>query len=144
MAEQFPLLPSREVQYEVHEHAYIRGRVGSFFHSHEGGDQPHQHADTGPACYTIDRDEWRRATGASGGGRKKFTRKPEGTQLPSLALEPWQTTFEVIVFDRPAWQRSEGPGVLPIARMIQAFRMAARVHDETSSTRATQQRTGDK
>lgn len=90
---------------EVHEHHFITGpkafrAAGSkFAHSHEGGDVPHVHDDaghrTGPAAYTIDRDEWRRATGLVGGGRKKFTPKPTGLRLPLVRTEP--SRIEVII-----------------------------------------------
>lgn len=120
-------------RFEVHEHAHLR-RNANFFHSHEGGDQPHQHADTGPACYTIDEDEWFRATGCPGGSRKKFTTKPDGVQLPIVELEEWQKSFEVIVFDPPPEHVGVGPGELPVLRMIKAFGMTARVIDGRTRT----------
>jgi hypothetical protein len=113
---------------EVHEHASLR-RSGSIFHSHVGGDQPHQHADTGPACYTIDKDEWFLATGFHGGGKKRFTKKPEGHQFAIVELEPWQKSFEVIICAPPEGHQTAGAGELPALRMMKAFRMAASVID---------------
>src|SRR5690606_38998209 len=87
-------------KYEVHTHAIISGPnankswCNKITHSHEGGDTPHEHEHAGPACYTIDKDEWFRATGLKGGGRKKFTARPDGPQLPLIPREP--ITFEVI------------------------------------------------
>jgi hypothetical protein len=118
---------------EVHEHAFVRGprsrRAGThhFVHSHEGGDVPHQHPDTGPARYTIDKDGWLRETGLRGGGRKKFTVRPTGEQFPRLELEPWQTEFEIAaqprVKTKPGEQVFEGPGIALPLRMILGFRM---------------------
>jgi hypothetical protein len=73
--------------FEVHKHSWItnlraRNCNYTFSHSHEGGDRPHHHPDTGPACYTIDKDDWLRNTGLRGGGRKKFTKNPRGQQMP--------------------------------------------------------------
>jgi hypothetical protein len=78
---------------EVHQHAYITGpwanRVSSSFeHSHASGQAPHRHADTGPALFTIDKDEWFRATGLKGGGRKEYTDQPFGAQLPTITDTP--------------------------------------------------------
>lgn len=72
---------------EVHEHCYIHGPnahlVGrdKIAHSHVGGDRMHSHDLTGPAAYTIDRDEWLAATGLRGGGRKRFTAAATGPQI---------------------------------------------------------------
>lgn len=124
--------------YEVHEHCFVSGpranRPGySFDHSHPGGSVPHQHPNTGPACFTIDRDEWRRRTGRDGGGRKVFTKTPTGERLPVLELEPWQKSFDVII-DEESLQRfraerphAEGPGEAPAMRMVLGFRMKANV-----------------
>jgi len=122
--------------FEVHEHIFIRGprsgghyerngqwSTGSFFHSHEGGDVPHSHPDTGPACYTIDKDEWLRTTGLRGGGRKKFTKEPSGEQMLVVELEKWQTEFEVHFSNPPPDFQGEGAGIAPIARMVLAFGM---------------------
>lgn len=116
------------VKLEVHEHSFIRGpranRLGSSLqHSHEGGDVPHSHLDTGPAGYTIDKDEWLRATGLSGGGRKKFTKAPTGEQFPVIPRTPEESSFEVIVCDPPAPPgfTGEGGGHHAVARMVLAF-----------------------
>lgn len=72
---------------EVHEHCIISGPraytagLNKVRHSHADGDRAHSHADTGPASYTIDKDEWAAATGLRGGGRKKFTKRASGEQL---------------------------------------------------------------
>jgi hypothetical protein len=116
-------------RFEVHEHCFIRGDRANkswlykFSHSHEGGDVPHQHPDTGPASYTIDKDEWFLATGLRGGGRKKFSAKPSGEQFPIVELEDWQRSFEIIVGSPPKDHQGEGPGLAPAARMILAFGM---------------------
>lgn len=103
---------------EVHEHWITRGprshRTGNwpagqgsaFFHSHEGGNVPHEHPDAGPASFTIDKDEWARKTGLKGGGRKKFTARPSGEQFPLVASEP--VTFEVFVTDSALVQGEDG------------------------------------
>ncbi|QOZ25325.1 hypothetical protein [Bradyrhizobium sp. CCBAU 51753] len=114
-------------QLEVHEHAIIsvpRANHGqSIRHSHEGGSEPHQHPDTGPASYTIDKDEWLKATGLRGGGRKQFTKTPEGEQLPIVELEEWQKSFEVHVGALPPGFRGTGGGMAAATRMILAHRM---------------------
>lgn len=125
---------------EVHEHVFITGprsngmfdratqKTSSHFsHSHEGGDVPHQHADTGPACYVIDKDAWLAATGLRGGGRKKFTKAPTGEQFDRVELADWQRSFEVIVGAPPPGFEGEGAGVAPAARMVLAFGMKANV-----------------
>ncbi|HYZ88313.1 MAG TPA: hypothetical protein VE620_03350 [Myxococcales bacterium] len=131
---------------EVHEHSYISGRYANgganipgkmpptwkaskFSHSHEGGDRPHQHPETGPASYTIDKDDWLRTTGLRGGGRKTFTVKPTGEQLPIVELEDWQKFFELIIGDPPADYRGEGPGFAPAARMILGHKMTCVIRD---------------
>ncbi|HEU4366777.1 MAG TPA: hypothetical protein VFV05_00955, partial [Methylomirabilota bacterium] len=99
----------------------------SFVHSHEGGDKPHKHEHTGPACYTIDKDDWFRATGLRGGGRKKFTARPTGEQFPVKELEDWQKSFEVVVCDPPGHYTGEGPGIAPAVRMQLALGMSCAV-----------------
>jgi hypothetical protein len=132
--------------FEVHEHGFIRGRWDKVSHSHEGGDASHEHPDTGPACYTIDRAAWARATGLSGGGRKRFTAKPSGERLPLIKTEP--ATFDVFILDS-AQHASRVDGKLhaeaecdgkcgdPVGfaaeRMKLAFGMTARVHDLRAS-----------
>jgi hypothetical protein len=129
---------------EVHEHCVIRGPrsnkswLNKFSHSHAGGTQPHGHPDCGPASYTIDKDEWARATGLKGGGRKVYTAKPKGEQFPIEALEDWQTTFEIHV-DEESCRRvlegtnSTGAGVGPAARMVLAFKMKPTFPDDDGS-----------
>lgn len=118
--------------YEVHEHSFISGpranRGMHLVHSHEGGGKPHQHEPTGPACYTIDKDEWKARTGLKGGGRKVFAKAPSGEQLPVVELEDWQKSFEVIVDESAARMCAEqsvgGAGIAPAARMVLGFKMA--------------------
>lgn len=117
---------------EVHEHCIIRGpranRSERIVHSHEDGETPHGHPDTGPASYTIDQDDWARASGvADGGSRKRFTKTPEGEQLPRVELEDWQKSFEIHYADDPTggFKDSTGGGHFAAARMVLAFRMRA-------------------
>lgn len=117
---------------EVHEHWIIAGPnankswLNKFEHSHEGGDVPHKHDDgiheTGPAARTIDKDEWFAATGLRGGGRKKFTAKPTGPQMPLVRTEPCKIEV-IIVGDGGASVAGDcsGAGDLPIVRMKKAF-----------------------
>jgi hypothetical protein len=130
-------LSASPARLEVHTHLYISGRYAggayvpgvwplerrkSVTHSHENGSTAHQHEDTGPASYTIDKDQWFRATGLRGGGRKKFTAKPTGLQLPRVELEDWQKSFTVIV-DEESCRRMTADGTIggaeaAAARMI--------------------------
>lgn len=118
--------------FEVHEHCYVSGpnanRGRRLVHSHFGGDTPHEHAHTGPASFTIDKDEWFARTGLRGGGRKKFTKEPSGEQLARVELQDWQKTFEVIVYEKAQAAGSEasaatGPGVAPAERLRLSFGM---------------------
>jgi hypothetical protein len=125
-------------RFEVHEHVFVSGprshgmfiratqkTTSHFSHSHEGGNIPHTHPNTGPGCYTIDKDEWLQATGLRGGGRKKFTKEPSGEQMPMIERTPEENTFEVIVGPPPKEYKGEGPGVAPAVRMILGFGMTA-------------------
>lgn len=128
---------------EVHTHSFVSGLranggcysprgvwlLSTFSHSHADGDRAHQHPNTGPASYTIDKDEWARATGLRGGGRKTFTAKPTGEQLPRVELKAWQTSFEVIVVVPRQSENGAGPGIAPAVRMIQQFGMTANVKE---------------
>lgn len=115
----------KEPGLEVHEHCIIgpraRGWNNKIEHSHEGGDVPHTHPDTGPGSYTIDKDEWLRATGLTGGGRKKFTKVPTG--LPFVPRTPEECEFKVVVCDPPApiGFTGEGGGHHAAARVSLAF-----------------------
>jgi hypothetical protein len=119
---------------EVHRHSFISGPRAYWafphpsrevVHSHEGGDTPHEHPDTGPACYTIDKDDWFRTTGLRGGGRKKFTARPSGEQLPLIPREPM--TFDVIFHEpsAPPEYAAEGPGLALPARIVLTFKSRA-------------------
>lgn len=113
---------------EVHEHWIISGPrarcAAKIIHSHVGGDTPHKHPDTGPAAYTIDKDDWARATGGvEGGNRKRFTRSPEGEQLQRVELEEWQKSFEIHHGDPPPGWQGSGGGHLAAARMVLGSKM---------------------
>lgn len=113
---------------ETHEHCIISGPnankswLNKFTHSHEGGDKPHVHNDgtheTGPGAYTIDKDEWRARTGMIGGGRKKFTTKPIGPQMPLVRTDA-PTMKIVIVGDggAAAGRGASGPGLAVVDRL---------------------------
>jgi len=127
-----PKPAGRRAALEVHEHCFIRGPKANkswlykFSHSHECGEVPHQHPDTGPASYTIDKDEWFRETGMRGGGKKKFTKEPTGEQFPIVELEEWQKSFEIVVGPMPKGKQFEnatGPGIALPLRLIKTFGM---------------------
>jgi hypothetical protein len=110
--------------FEVHEHSFISGpRRGRISHSHEGGNAWHEHPDTGPASYTIDKDDWFKATGLRGGGRKKFTPKPTGEQLPTIPRIG--DFFRVVIMDPPCppGHKGEGGAMVATARIAAKFRM---------------------
>lgn len=118
--------------FEVHEHSFVSGpranRSERLVHSHEQGEIPHQHPHTGPAVYTIDKDEWACATGGVvGGSRKRFTAEPEGEQLARVELEDWQKSFEIHHAEAPPDWKGTGGGHLTAARMMLAFRMTATI-----------------
>jgi hypothetical protein len=120
-------VPERK-RLEVHEHSIISGPrahcAAKIVHSHEDGEIPHQHPHTGPATYTIDKDDWSRASGGLvGGSRKRFTAVPEGEQLPRVELEEWQKSFEINYGDPPPGFEGTGGGHLAAARMVLTFRM---------------------
>lgn len=126
---------------EVHRHAYVRGPNAGWspcrevVHSHEGGDRPHEHPDTGPATYTIDKDEWLRATGLIGGGRKKFTKKPTGPQLAIVDLEDWQRSYDLIIIGPPSTDATGG-GEFAVERLRQACKiLPSRIIDGSASPR---------
>lgn len=101
---QDPPTPASGDRLEVHEHSYISGPNARWTptrnveHSHWAGGQGHLHPEVGPATFTIDKDEWYAATGLVGGGRKQFSRKPKGEQLPWMP--PEERTFKVVFVDR--------------------------------------------
>jgi hypothetical protein len=118
MPKRAPTLPAASTKLEVHAHAVISGprsKAGYRFdpatrettwhgrtdieHSHADGNAGHSHPDTGPASFTIDKDDWYRATGFRGGGRKRFTKKPTGEQLTYVARTLEQQTFTVVFCD---------------------------------------------
>jgi hypothetical protein len=122
-------LPTGEaVRFEVHEHIYVSGPHARWsparrlVHSHEGGDQPHQHANLGPATYTIDKDDWFRLTGFRGGGKRNFTKSPSGEQLAIVGAD-WQKSFELHICKPPDHYIGEGPGLMPAARMVLGAKM---------------------
>jgi hypothetical protein len=114
---------------EVHEHSFITGPrankewLRKLVHSHPGGDVPHKHPETGCGSYTIDKDEWFRATGLRGGGRKKFTVRPSGEQLPAIPRTAEENSFEIVVAAPDPDQRGAGPGIALPMRLILALGM---------------------
>lgn len=133
------LAERRKGRLEVHSHTFVSGprangpfvaatqrTTSTFDHSHEGGDVPHTHPDTGPACYVIDKDEWARL-GYVGGGRKKFTAQPTGEQMPAEPLSEEERTFDVVVCDPPPGFEGTGGGEIAAHRMMQAFGLKPRV-----------------
>jgi hypothetical protein len=130
-------------QLEMHEHTYISGprangvfdpkrqkTTSTFSHSHANGSTPHQHPHTGPACYVIDKDDWKRVTGMRGGGRKQYTAAPSGEQLPFVELDDAQKSFKVICVGPPS-TNGTGPGVSLPARMVLQFGMKATFEDRS-------------
>jgi hypothetical protein len=128
--------------FEVHRHIFVSGprangmfiqarqeTTSTFHHSHEGGSLPHAHPDTGPASFTIDKDEWCRKTGLRGGGRKTYTVAPTGEQFPIEELEDWQKTFVVEVGNPTPRAWGTGPGVALPLRMVLQFGMTCTVKD---------------
>lgn len=94
-----------------------------FAHSHEGGDVPHEHPDTGPASF---------------GRMEKFTARPNGEQVPLVKTEP--QTFDVFVLDsalvydghgnlRPISPDDDIGTSLQADHMERTFGMRAVVHD---------------
>lgn len=131
----------RSPKLEVHEHCFIRGPRANgwaykFEHSHDGGDAPHTHPDTGPSSYTIDKDEWLARTGLRGGGRKKFAAKPSGEQFEVMTSRTAEEqTFEVIVCDPPKgaqFEGAEGGGHHAAMNMVLSFGLHAKVIDGRS------------
>lgn len=119
---------------EKHKHCIIRGPRSSeswrnnIVHSHEGGDKPHTHPDTGPGAYTIDKDDWYATTGLRGGGRKTFTKVPSGEQLGEVI--PYDGSFRVIICDPPCppGHRGNGPGEALPLRIAKTFKSGFTVH----------------
>ncbi len=104
--------------FQVHEHTVLNTRwspAPKVVHAHDGGDRPHQHPDCGPAFYG-----YRKAT---------YSAKPKGEQRPWKDLEDWQGHFEIHVVGPPSPSKGqpgyigEGPGLLPVERMITGFKM---------------------
>jgi hypothetical protein len=127
-------------RFEIHEHWYVSGPKSRLspgprlVHSHEGGNTPHDHSQTGPGCYTIDRDEWSARTGLRGGSRKKFTDKPTGEQLPQRSRTDEENSFDVIIVGDAGAAASRGANgpvanngtLLVPERLKQAFGMKVR------------------
>jgi hypothetical protein len=129
-----------KMKLEVHTHHFVSGPRARFVsssitHSHPDGSIAHQHPNTGPASYVIDKDEWFKATGLRGGGRKKYTAKPSGEQMLWVELEEWQKSFKIIICDRgevPA-SAGEGPGVaLPLRLVMECGMTISEIDDRTT------------
>ncbi len=114
----------------MHEHTVLnthRSPAPKIVHAHEGGDQPHQHPDCGPAFY--------------GYRKPTFRGKPTGEQRPWKDLEDWQRSFEIHVVGPPTPSKGqpgyvgEGPGLLPVERMVHGFKMRiSRIVDHTKTS----------
>jgi hypothetical protein len=117
---------SAGVRYQVHEHS-VESQLSpapKLIHAHAGGERPHKHPKCGPAFY--------------GYGAPKFSAKPKGEQRTWVDLEEWQTSFEIHLFDpmpskgEPGYI-GEGPGLLPVERMVTGFKMrVSRIVDHTA------------
>lgn len=135
---------------EVHEHNFIRGERANktwrykLSHSHEGGDIPHSHPDTGPSCYTIDKDDWLRTTGLRDGGRKVFTPEPTGDQFSYIPRDTSECEFEIHIGPNPPDFRGSGGGFYAASRMALAFGMKAKIIDDGSSPRPASRRQIDR
>lgn len=121
-------MKAKKLRLEIHEHHFVsgphtKGFVQKFSHSHAGGEIPHQHPDTGPSAYTIDKDEWRKATGLRGGGRKEFSAKPTGEQMQWMPLTYEQSHFTVVAGGVSTIHEMGGAVGQTAHRMIQAFGM---------------------
>lgn len=118
----------KKMKLEIHEHSFISGPNANgpnskFSHSHSGGNIPHEHPETGPSCYTIDKDEWRKATGLRGGGRKKFTAEPTGKQMEWIPLTHEQSHFTVHADGVSTIHEIGGAIGFTANRMVQQFGM---------------------
>lgn len=113
------------MRFQVHEHAFLNSRrspLPKVVHAHPGGDTPHKHDNCGPAFY--------------GHGAYTFSAKPKGDQLPIVALEDWQQSFEIVVCDPPKEYIGEGPGLLPVQRLMHGSKMRiSRIVDATTKGR---------
>lgn len=119
----------RDKVYEVHEHSVLNSRFSPsprIVHSHEGGDVPHNHPNTGPSFY--------------GHGRRapKFTKKLSGEQLEYIERSEEENSFELIVTDSAMINATTPIGNTPIEalgfpaahRMMDGFRLICIVRDE--------------
>lgn len=114
--------------FRLHKHMWIEGpnarRAGSheFEHSHEGGDVPHTHANTGPSY--------------SRGHRR--SRKPKGPQLDGYRATPRDELIFDVVITRSAQLRSvpdhvaaaDSVGGMVGARLESEFGLIPRVRFE--------------
>jgi hypothetical protein len=116
------------MKFQVHEHTVLNSHFSPaprVVHSHEGGEQPHQHPNCGPAFY--------------GYRVAKFSAKPKGEALPWVDLEGWQRSFEIHYMGASPSEGEpgfigNGPGTLPAERMIHGFKMrVSRIVDHTQS-----------
>lgn len=126
-----------KMKLEVHEHCFVSGPNASgpnykFKHSHAGGGIPHKHPDTGPSCYTIDKDQWRKATGLRGGSRKKFTSKPVGERMEWIALEYCESHFIVHADGVSSIHEIGGAVEFTANRMVLAFGMTPILKERAS------------
>lgn len=132
----------------VHSHCYVSGKLahgcyrngewftGTFTHTHEGGDVPHTHPQTGPSFFGHR-------------GVRKYAKKIQGEQFSeTIPLTEEENTFELIVTDSailsvPVPFGEKVPGLVPIGntpiealgfpaaeRMINGFGMKCIIRDE--------------
>lgn len=112
--------------FEIHEHVFIQGPrarrswESHFEHSHADGSTGHKHPETGPAHFTIDKDQWAAATGGlQGGGRKSYSKTPRGLELPYVETPIAERTFNVIFVGKPDVEAESGGAA--VAHMALAF-----------------------
>jgi hypothetical protein len=122
----------------LHEHSFASGpRSGGHYekgkwhdgkirHSHPGGEIPHTHENTGPACY---------------GYRHKFSKRPTGEQLgAAIPRSEEDNTFDLVIADTAHIGVEDGfvpVGNTPIEeittpaadRMVRTFGMKCNVID---------------
>lgn len=122
-----PLRTTNNGAYQMHDHTILNSRMSPLprvVHSHVGGDRPHRHADCGPAFY--------------GYGKPTFSAKPKGEQREIVEVTDEENSFEIHICaplpskGEPGYI-GEGPGMLPIERMVNGFKMrVSRVVDHTT------------
>lgn len=98
-----PEVPANSARsgHRVHRHYWIAGpnsvKPGrhDFEHSHDGGDVPHTHADTGPACFSG----------------KKRTKRPNGPQADGYRATPREELLFDVVITKSAQLKAVPDGI---------------------------------